>query len=146
MSQSLSISAGPSYIHVRLAPGFEITPASMDAQWTAVAAACQESNLYRVLVEGRIAARKMETIDALDSAAMAAKLIPGMTCALCFYDYQTDELSQFFSDAAYNRGARVRFFTEQPAALQWLQANPAESSPGREVRPDRRRQANGGAC
>jgi len=59
-------------------------------------------------------------MDAYQSGAQAAESIPGMTLAICIDDYTPDDITQFFKNVAYNRGARIEFFNDKKKALAWL--------------------------
>jgi hypothetical protein len=59
-------------------------------------------------------------MDAYQSGAQAAESIPGMTLAIYIHDYIPDEITQFFKNVAFNRGARIEFFNDKQKALAWL--------------------------
>ena len=120
MSTGFKVTPRAGYVHVELAPGYEITPDGSTALITAISGACMAQKQRRVLVEGSIAARRMGTMDAFDSGSLAAAKLTAVSLALLFYDYQPDQQSQFFKDVAQNRGARVEFFSERAEALRWL--------------------------
>ena len=108
------------YLYLHLAPGFEATPESMARMWTAISEACRRNNLRRVLADGENVQRKLTPMESYDHAALAARLMPGLTVACCFRGYQTDEQTEFFKTAAVNRGVRVEFFGDLETALRWL--------------------------
>ncbi len=108
------------YLYVHLAPGFEATPESITRLWSAISDACRRNNLRRVLAEGENVQRKLTPMESYDHAALAARLMPGLTVACCFRGYKTDEQTEFFRTAAMNRGVRVEFFQELDGALRWL--------------------------
>jgi hypothetical protein len=108
------------YLYMHLAPGFEATPESMARMWTAISESCRRHNLRRVLADGENVQRKLTPMESYDHAALAARLMPGLTVACCFRGYQTDEQTEFFKTAAVNRGVRVEFFADLETALRWL--------------------------
>ncbi|HEU0223952.1 MAG TPA: hypothetical protein VFR29_00790 [Steroidobacteraceae bacterium] len=108
------------YLYLHLAPGFEATPESMARIWTAISDACRRNNLRRVLADGESVQRRLTPMESYDHAALAARLMPGLSVACCFRGYQTDEQTEFFRTAAMNRGVRVEFFADLEAALRWL--------------------------
>ncbi|HXV39552.1 MAG TPA: hypothetical protein VD701_01160 [Steroidobacteraceae bacterium] len=108
------------YLYLHLAPGFEATPETMARMWTAISDACRRNNLRRVLADGENVQRKLTPMESYDHAALAARLMPGLTVACCFRGYQTDEQTEFFKTAAVNRGVRVEFFADLETALRWL--------------------------
>lgn len=108
------------YLYLHLAPGFEATPESMTRMWTTISDACRRNNLRRVLADGENVQRKLTPMESYDHAALAARLMPGLSVACCFRGYQTDEQTEFFRTAAMNRGVRVEFFEDLDAALRWL--------------------------
>jgi len=112
------------YLYVHLAPGFEITPESMNRLWAAMSGACRERNLRRVLIEGDNVHRRMTPMESFDHAALASRLLPGLSVACCFRGYAQDEQTEFFRTAAMNRGVRVEFVQDLNAALRWLGAGP----------------------
>ena len=59
-------------------------------------------------------------MDAYQSGAQAAESIPGMTLAIFVDHYAPDEITQFFKNVAYNRGAHIEFFNDKKKALAWL--------------------------
>jgi hypothetical protein len=65
----------------------------------------------------------MDTVSAFTSGVDVSGIAPNLWLALCFHNYQPDELSELFRQAAYNRGANVEFFSDCDAALTWLRAN-----------------------
>jgi hypothetical protein len=108
------------YLYLHLVPGFEATPESMARMWTTISDACRRNNLRRVLADGENMQRKLTPMESYDHAALAARLMPGLTVACCFRGYQTDEQTEFFKTAAVNRGVRVEFFADLETALRWL--------------------------
>lgn len=120
MKGDFSLEFRGDYIHIQHDKDFEISPESMNEFWTALGEACEQYKCPRVLAEGPAPKRRMDTIGAFESGIHASKVAVRLSLALCFYDYKTDELSDFFKTVARNRGARVEFFTDRDEALRWL--------------------------
>lgn len=119
MSADFQVTPHPEYIHVELAPGYEITLEGT----TRLALALSEvpgHGQRRVLVEGAVAQRHMATMDSFGLGTLLGTLLPGAWLALCFYGYAADQQSQFFKDVSQNRGVRIEFFANREAALRWL--------------------------
>lgn len=81
---------------------------------------CREKRCSRVILEAHSPIRKLDTTGAFESGTRLARIDPGLAVALLFYDYETDELTEFFKTVAHNRGVRVEYFTEKDKALEWL--------------------------
>ncbi|MGQ0383720.1 MAG: hypothetical protein ACT4UP_03410 [Gammaproteobacteria bacterium] len=119
-SSEFTLEPREGYLYLHLMPGFEATPDSMTRVWMAISQSCREHNLHRVLGDGENVKRRLTPMDSYDHAALAARLMPGLSVACCFRGYQTDEQTEFFRTAAMNRGVRVEFFQDLSAALRWL--------------------------
>ncbi|HNZ64266.1 MAG TPA: hypothetical protein PKJ10_00400 [Smithella sp.] len=120
MSSDFSIEFNGRYIHVVHAPDYEISPESNDKLWSAIAKASRKHKCLKVFAEGASQTRKVTSMDAYQSGALAAENIPGLTMAICLADYTPDEMTRFFTNVAYNRGARIEFFNDKKKALAWL--------------------------
>ena len=120
MSTDFQTSLHADYIHVQLAPGYELTPEGNAELILAISDVCARQGQRRVLIEGTVAARKMGTMDAFGAGSLAGSMLTGMAVACCFYGYQPDQQTQFFKDVAHNRGVRIEFFSDVAAALRWL--------------------------
>lgn len=120
MSSDFSLEFKERYIHLIHAPDYEISPESNDILWAELAKACRKYKCLKVLTEGSNQKRRITSMDAYQSGAQAAESIPGMTLAICIDDYTPDEITQFFKNVAYNRGARIEFFNDKKKALAWL--------------------------
>jgi hypothetical protein len=107
---------------VHLDPGFEMTPASTTAVWTAICETCRERGLRRALAEGDSVRRRLTATESFDIAALAGRLLPGLSVACVFRGYVPDEQSLFFRTVALSRGVRMDFFPDLNAALRWLGA------------------------
>ena len=120
MSTDFKLTPSAGYLHVALAPEYEIRPDGVTELMKSVSDVCTRQGQRRVLIEGAVAARRMATMDSFSAGALAGSMLPGVSLACCFYGYQPDEKSQFFKDVAQNRGVRVEFFSKREAALRWL--------------------------
>ena len=120
MSSDFSIEFNGRYIHVVHAPDYEISPGSNDKLWSAIAKASRKHTFLKVFAEGASQTRKVTSMDAYQSGALAAENIPRLTMAICIQEYEPDEMTRFFTNVAYNRGARIEFFNDKKKALAWL--------------------------
>jgi hypothetical protein len=108
------------HIHIDHGSGLTIDPAAMRDLWAFFGDLCREHDCGSILVEAEIPKRKMGTIDAFESGVEAAEIYPGLSVAICFYNYEPDEMTDLFVTSARNRGARVKFFEDKETALRWL--------------------------
>ena len=120
MSSDFSIEYNGEYIHIIHAPDYEISPQSNDKMWRELSQACKKYKCLKVFAEGASQARRVTSLDAYQSGAQAAEFIPGLTMAICIYEYVPDEITDFFKNVAYNRGANIEFFNDKKKALAWL--------------------------
>ena len=127
MSTNFTIEFRGDYIHVRHAPDFEITPKSSVKLWSALAEKCKTFNCRRVFREGKLRHRKMNWLEAYDTAIQAANYVAGLRVACCFENYEKDELTEFYKTAASNRGVEIEFFSDRQKALRWLGVENYES-------------------
>jgi hypothetical protein len=111
------------HIYVRHAAGLEITPETIDGLWGFLSEQCARFDCSSILIEADAPKRSLDTVSAFTSGVDVSRIAPNLWLALCFHDYEPDELSELFRRAAYNRGANVDFFSECEAALAWLRAN-----------------------
>lgn len=120
MSTDFKLTPHADYLHVALAPGYEIDPGGVSELMKSLSDVCARQGQRRVLVEGTVAARRMATMDSFAVGALAGSMLAGVSLACCFYGYKPDDKSRFFKDVAQNRGVRVEFFGERDEALRWL--------------------------
>jgi len=120
MSTEFKLLPDARYVHVELAPGYEIRPDGSAALMVAVSEACARQGVRRVLIEGTVARRKMGMMDSFGAGSLAGATLAGIAIACCFYGYAPDDQSRFFKDVAENRGVRLEFFGDKAAALRWL--------------------------
>ena len=120
MSTDFKTSLHADYIHVELAPGYELTPEGNAELILAISDICTRQGQRRVLIEGTVAARRMGTMASFGAGSLIGTMLTGMQVACCFYGYRPDQQTQFFKDVAHNRGVRIEFFGDIGAALRWL--------------------------
>jgi hypothetical protein len=122
MSTDFTMSVQADYLRVELARGYEIQPQGTSDLTRAVSDACARQGLRRVLIEGEVARRKMDTMDSFSLGSLMGSLLSGMAVACCLTGFTPDRQTRFFKDVAQNRGVRVEFFDNREAALRWLGA------------------------
>jgi hypothetical protein len=125
MSTDFKLTPHAEYIHVELAPDYEIKPDGTTQLTLALSDVCARQGQRRVLIEGRIARRQMGTMDSFGLGSLVGSMLTGISLACCLYDYTPDQQTQFFKDVAQNRGVRVEFFRDRAAALHWLGLGPS---------------------
>ncbi len=123
MSDELSLEFRNDHIYIRQADDFEITAEGMNSFWDFLSGQCERHDCTSILVEANSPKREMDTVAAFNSGVEASSVAPHLWLALCFHDYQPDELSELFRHAARNRGANVEFFSDCEKALNWLRVN-----------------------
>jgi hypothetical protein len=128
MSSGFKLEPRDGYLYAQLDPGFEMTPASTSAVWTAICEACRERGMRRALAEGENVTRRLTPMESFDIAGLAGRLLPGLSIACVFRGYVPDSQSELFRTAALNRGVRMEFFQDLNSALRWLGA--ADRPPG----------------
>ena len=127
MSTGFSLDFIGNYIRIQHPVDYEITPESQRQLWTAIGEASRKYNCWRVLAESPAPPqRNMNTLDAFRSAGQAANASSMLRVACVFPGYSTDETTEFFITAAYNRGVRIEFFSDRNEALYWLGVDHAE--------------------
>ena len=120
MSTDFKPTLHPEYLHVELAPGYEITPEGTTELVLALSDVCRRQGQRRVLIEGTVARRHMGTMDSFSFGSLLGSTLPGVSLAFCLYGFTPDEQTQFFKDVTQNRGVRIEFFSDRNAALRWL--------------------------
>lgn len=128
MSTEFKLTPRADYIHVELAPGYEIRPEGTTQLAFALSDACTRQSQRRVLVEGTIARRNMGTMDSFGFGSLIGSMLAGVSVAFCLYGYAPDAQTQFFKDVSQNRGARVEFFKDRESALRWLGVDPKQQA------------------
>jgi len=126
MSTDFKMTPYADYLHIELAPGYEITPGGMTELTLAIADIAGRQGQRRVLVEGTVARREMGTMDSFGQGSLMGSMLTGMSLACCLYGYAQDQQTRFFKDVAQNRGVRIEFFGERDAALRWLGVGPGQ--------------------
>ena len=125
MTTDFTLTPHADYLHVALAPGYELRPQGATELMKSLSDVCARQGQRRVLIEGAVATRRMATMDSYAIGALAGSMLAGVSLACCFYGYKPDDKSQFFKDVAQNRGVRVEFFAERDEALRWLGVSPS---------------------
>jgi hypothetical protein len=120
MSTDFKLTPHADYVHVELAPGYEIKPDGTTQLILAISDVCGRQGQRRVLVEGTISRRSMGTMDTFGLGSFIGSMLAGVSVACCFHGYAADQQTQFFKDVSQNRGVRVEFFADTEAALRWL--------------------------
>ena len=57
---------------------------------------------------------------AFDLGVRLSNIKSRLSVALCFFDYERDELSEFLKTVALNRGTNIEFFLNVDDAKKWL--------------------------
>lgn len=120
MSTDFKLTPHADYVHVELAPGYEIKPDGTTHLTLAISELCARQGQRRVLIEGTVVRRSMGTMDSFGFGSLVGSMLTGMSLACCLYGYTVDQQTQFFRDVAQNRGLRIEFFADRDAALRWL--------------------------
>ena len=123
VSDELSLEFRTDHIYIRHEEGFEINPETMNRFWEQLARECEMYDCSNILIEAKAPNRRLDTVAAFTSGVEASTVAPNLWLALCFHNYQPDELSELFRQAARNRGANVEFFSDCDKALNWLRVN-----------------------
>lgn len=108
------------YIHVTHPTGMVIDPDSTQEIWAQLGRFCLEEGVSKVILETSRPELRLDTMAAFDSGRILAENTSGLTVALCFHEYQFDDLTTFLKTVAQNRGVRVEFFSNTDEALKWL--------------------------
>lgn len=108
------------FLYLKHKSGWVIDPESTQRVWTEVGQLCIEHGRSKVLIEAEKPQRRLDTMAAFDSGRILAEINPGVSIAMCFKDYEFDELTTFFKTVAQNRGVRVGFFSNVEEACAWL--------------------------
>jgi hypothetical protein len=126
MSTDFKLTPRADYLHVELAPGYEIKPEGTTQLAFALSDACARQGRRRVLIEGTVARRSMGTMDSFSFGSLMGSALTGGAVACCLYGYVPDQQTQFFKDVSQNRGVRIEFFKDRDAALRWLGVDPRQ--------------------
>jgi hypothetical protein len=121
--EELSLEFRDDHIYIRHLEDFEITSEAMDGFWNFLSQQCETYHCSNILIEADSPKRNIDTVGAFTSGVEASSVAPNLWLALCFHNYEPDELSELFRHAARNRGANVEFFSDPDRALNWLRVN-----------------------
>src|SRR5687768_10832190 len=111
MDASFDFEVHTTFLYIKYPPGFVISADAAGAAWNSIGALCREHGRSKVLIEGLKPVRELDTMSAFDSGRILAENLPGLSVAICFQEYEFDELSAFFKTVAQNRGVKVEFFS-----------------------------------
>ena len=128
MDDSFELEVHPTYLHIRYPPGHVIASENMQDKWRRIGKICREHGIAKVLIEADKPERHLDTGSAFDAGRALAENMSGLSVAICFHDYEFDELSAFFKTVAQNRGVRMEFFSNLGDALEWLDVNTGENA------------------
>lgn len=113
------ISFHDGYLHITHPDKFVLLSDDLDLLWQNLFKACRAYKCNRVLNEGDVDLSKLRAFDSYSAGTKAGE-IEGLRMAVLFHGYEPDERAEFFKTVASNRGAKVEFFADRPAALLWL--------------------------
>lgn len=109
------------YIHIVCDHDFEITKDAVFKQWNQIVAVCKKTGIRKILIEACAPKRMISIADAQQAGSFFEKEgISALNMALCFTDYKTDRLSDFFETVGYNRGIQIMFFNNRKKGMEWL--------------------------
>lgn len=120
MDLPFELEVHPNFLHIKHPPGMVIDPDTTQEMWAKIGRLCVEYGRSKVLIEAEKPERRLDTMAAFDSGRILAENTSGLTIALCFHEYQVDDLTNFFKTVAQNRGVRVEFFAKIADAAEWL--------------------------
>lgn len=120
MELPFELEVNEDFLHIRHPSGYVITPESARKNWEMIGELCERYGARKVLVEAYKPERRLDTSTAFESGRTLAENLKGLSVAMCFVDYEFDDLSEFFKTVAHNRGATVEFFNDCEEACKWL--------------------------
>jgi hypothetical protein len=121
--EELSLEFRDDHIYIHQAEDFEITSEAMSGFWDLLSRQCERYECANILIEADSPKRNIDTVGAFTSGVHVSNIAPNLWLALCLHNYEPDEISELFRDAAGNRGANVEFFSDPEKALNWLRVN-----------------------
>jgi hypothetical protein len=130
MDGSFELKVLPTYLHLKYPSGSVIDPESSAETWVAIGKLCEEHGRSKVLIEASKPVRQLDTMSAFESGRILAENTVGLSIAVCFHEYEFDELSSFFKTVARNRGVKIELFTDLDAARHWLDVETGENAAG----------------
>jgi hypothetical protein len=119
------------FVHVQHLPRAKLTYDALIEQWQSIADVASKGQYRKVLIEGKKPQRALSTTDIYRlSQHLMAVGIRGFRIAFLFYEYVTDELSDFWETVTSNTGNSVAFFTDRAEAFTWLEIPFPETTKG----------------
>lgn len=110
------------HIHIQLGKGLKVSGEQRNALWEMIGRLCAEHNTRRVMVEGPSPEGVFQTSEVID-AGLKTATVPKLWMAMCFDNFQPNELTELFETVAGSRGVRVKHFSNTERALLWLRTN-----------------------
>lgn len=123
--EGISVEFRGDHVYIQLGRGIEVSPQQRTELWDRIGRICEEHKCRSVLVEGFAPAGVFEASEVVDAGIKTAT-VPRLWMAMCFNNFQPNELSELFEAVAGSRGVRVKHFTRTESALQWLRKNAHE--------------------
>ena len=120
MSTDFTLEPCQGYVHVRLAPAYALTVASMSRLWSELRAFSQVHGCRSILCEGVNPKRAMSAGEIYQSGQSLSQELLGFQVACYWEGYQIDQLTDLLKDVARNRGVIIQFFASRDEALHWL--------------------------
>ena len=100
MFDKLLIEFRDDHIHIHHGNDLEITPDGMEHFWQFLAEKCRQYDCTSILVEAESPKRQMDTVEAFTSGVEASGVASNLWLALCFHNYEPDEISELFKQVA----------------------------------------------
>ena len=122
MPYQLQIIEKPTYLHA-IVTGSN-TPENVSGYLQELLNACEASQIFNVLIEERLAGRRLETWDVYQIASDNSALARGVFRALAYVDVNAGDLMKFAETVANNRGVPMNLFSSVAEAEAWLAGKP----------------------
>jgi hypothetical protein len=123
MSYQLQITEKPTYLHaIVTGPN---TMENVVGYLKDIVRECEARQCFDVLIEERLAGRRLETWDVYQIASDSSTLARGLLRAVAFVDVNAGgELMKFAETVANNRGVPMTLFATVAEAEAWLAGKP----------------------
>lgn len=115
----VAITLRDGYLQITHPDNFVVLSEEIEVLWRNLAEACRVFECRRVLNEGSVDLSRLRAYDSYNAGSHAGE-IRGLRMACLFPGYEPNDMAELFKTVASNRGARVEFFTDRAAALEWL--------------------------